>query len=293
MIKEREKDREIWQKEVTLNCAAHGYPTPVLSWWKDNVVISNSDKLTVNKSGIYECWANNTHGEDFKPIHVSITSEVRVCVGSTEVTYDLGGKDVNVYPQAEATFHGHKWYRFSDITSMQYLKMSNNIPNLKKCRTRLLGEHPKLSDGVVARSVCVKDEQGDCQKQLNVRVRNCGAYYVYNLPSTQQVQGISYCFMKENKPSGNPSIASKVGGSDRALINHVLQREEEIQDSTDCLLMCSVAPSCKSFNHSKKEKMCELNSSSKRKSPKDFASRSGFVYFEKGKGMVVRRINEL
>ena len=76
MIKEREKDRGIWKKqmEVTLNCAAHGYPTPVICWLKDNVIISSVDTITVNKSGTYECWANNTHGQDFKPVGVSITS---------------------------------------------------------------------------------------------------------------------------------------------------------------------------------------------------------------------------
>jgi hypothetical protein len=76
MMKDREKDREIWKKQsATLNCASHGYPPPVVSWLKDDVVVSSSDTLTVNKSGIYECWANNTHGEDFKPVHVSITSK--------------------------------------------------------------------------------------------------------------------------------------------------------------------------------------------------------------------------
>jgi hypothetical protein len=40
------------------------------------------------------------------------------------VNYDLGGKDANVYPMAEETFLGYNWYRFSDITSMQYLKVT-------------------------------------------------------------------------------------------------------------------------------------------------------------------------
>lgn len=84
-----------------------------------------------------------------------------------------------------------------------------------------------------------------------------------------------------------------LGGADYALTNHVLQREEDIEDSTDCLLMCSVITSCKSFNFSTKERICELNSSSKKESPKAFASRSGFRYFEKGKGLISRQINEL
>ena len=48
-------------------------------------------------------------------------ADVRVCVGNVEVAYDLGGKNVDVYPSTEITFHGHKWYRFSDTTSKQYL----------------------------------------------------------------------------------------------------------------------------------------------------------------------------
>ena len=77
MIKEKNKLREIWKKQtkVTLSCAAYGYPAPFISWQKDNVIISRSDTLTVNTSGTYECWANNSHGEDFKPVDVSITSK--------------------------------------------------------------------------------------------------------------------------------------------------------------------------------------------------------------------------
>lgn len=78
MIKDRKKLREIWKKQtkVTLSCAAYGYPTPLISWLKDNVIISSSDTLTVNESGTYECWANNSHGADIKPVDVSITSKL-------------------------------------------------------------------------------------------------------------------------------------------------------------------------------------------------------------------------
>ena len=75
-------------------------------------------------------------------------------------------------------------------------QMDTQTPNLKKCQTQMSGVHPKLSDGVVTRSVCVRNEQGDCQQQFYVRVRNCGIYYVYNLPSTLQFQGFSHCFRK-------------------------------------------------------------------------------------------------
>ena len=74
--------------------------------------------------------------------------------------------------------------------------MASRAPNIKRCQTKMSGEHPNLSDGVVERVVCVKNELGRCHKELNFRVRNCGAYYVYNFPSTLEFHGFSYCFKK-------------------------------------------------------------------------------------------------
>ncbi|XP_068747694.1 uncharacterized protein [Montipora capricornis] len=48
---------------------------------------------------------------------------------------------------------------------------------------RLQGGHPSKSDGVVNRQVCFHYTSG-CQYTVNIKVRNCGTYYVYKLKPT-------------------------------------------------------------------------------------------------------------
>ena len=79
------KERQIWRsvgESITLSsCSAHGHPTPEIAWMKDGVILNTdsdtleiTDSATVEDSGVYECWANNTHGEEYMPYHVNITS---------------------------------------------------------------------------------------------------------------------------------------------------------------------------------------------------------------------------
>ena len=45
----------------------------------------------------------------------------------------------------------------------------------------LSGEHPTVAEGAVERKVCFHWTSGCCQLSTNIRVRNCGAFYVYRL----------------------------------------------------------------------------------------------------------------
>ena len=77
--------RQIWrsigENIVLQSCAAYGRPTPSTSWMKDGKILkTNSNAIEVNSatvqdSGVYECWANNTHGAEYMLFHVNITSE--------------------------------------------------------------------------------------------------------------------------------------------------------------------------------------------------------------------------
>ena len=78
------KGRQIWRSigdNIVLKCAAYGQPKPVISWMKDGEILkTDSDTIEINSatvedSGVYECWANNTHGAEYMPFHVNITSE--------------------------------------------------------------------------------------------------------------------------------------------------------------------------------------------------------------------------
>ena len=59
----------------------------------------------------------------------------------------------------------------------------------------LSGAHPAAADGAVQRKVCF-NWVGDCCKwSIDIRVRNCGGFYVYELPPTQFCN-LRYCGAK-------------------------------------------------------------------------------------------------
>ena len=45
----------------------------------------------------------------------------------------------------------------------------------------LTGGHPTVAQGIVSRKVCFHWSSGCCQWSQYIRVRNCGAFYVYEL----------------------------------------------------------------------------------------------------------------
>ena len=49
----------------------------------------------------------------------------------------------------------------------------------------LTGGHPTVADGEVTRKVCFSYMQGCCEYSTDIKVRNCGGYYVYYFNSTQ------------------------------------------------------------------------------------------------------------
>ena len=79
------KGRQMWRSVgeniVLKSCAAYGQPTAAISWRKDGQILkTDSDTIEINSatvedSGVYECWANNTHGAEYMPFHLNITSE--------------------------------------------------------------------------------------------------------------------------------------------------------------------------------------------------------------------------
>ena len=56
----------------------------------------------------------------------------------------------------------------------------------------LNGQHPKVEEGVVTRQVCFHWGDNCCNWSNNVKVRNCGEFYVYELRKTPQCQ-LRYC----------------------------------------------------------------------------------------------------
>ena len=56
---------------MNLTCFATGVPQPILSWFKDDILIPNAvasvlfiERLSLETRGVYKCVASNIHGED-------------------------------------------------------------------------------------------------------------------------------------------------------------------------------------------------------------------------------------
>ena len=74
------------------------------------------------------------------------------------------------------------WYRM-------YGNSGSQIPEecvpTKRCGTKapgwLNGKHPTVQEGIVTREVCYHWSDNCCKWKNNIRIRNCGSYYVYEL----------------------------------------------------------------------------------------------------------------
>jgi len=66
--------------------------------------------------------------------------------------------------------------------------MADKCTPMFRCGTSapgwLSGAHPTVAEGVVTRKVCFSWYNNCCEWDNTIRVRNCGAYYVYELSYT-------------------------------------------------------------------------------------------------------------
>ena len=86
------------------------------------------------------------------------------------------------------------WYRFQGAAGDQ---MAENCVPENHCGSRwpgwLSGAHPSIAEGVVTRRVCFSSSYSCCNWYQNIRIRNCGAYFVYELPRPYPSCPARYC----------------------------------------------------------------------------------------------------
>jgi len=128
---------------------------------------------------------------------------------------------------------GKDWYRFT--TGFQMMAESPPGPQYS-CGTKhpayLNQAHPHEEDGVVPREVCIKedDEEGvyqACAQTENIRVKNCGDYYTYQL--NPSVQDMAYC-VYNRKTSCEPKVVHAKYG-ELAVVNCTLNSEKDFDSS--------------------------------------------------------------
>ena len=75
------------------------------------------------------------------------------------------------------------WYRFEGAAGD---RMPDKCVLMERCGIKhpgwLRGKHPTVTEGVVIRKVCYSGIKGCCWRSNIVKVKNCGGYYVYELP---------------------------------------------------------------------------------------------------------------
>ena len=74
------------------------------------------------------------------------------------------------------------WYRFVRAAGT---KMPRTRVPAYRCGTDwsgwLIGAHPTVEDGKVQRKVCFSDRKTGCKYGINIPVKNCGSYFIYEL----------------------------------------------------------------------------------------------------------------
>ena len=86
------------------------------------------------------------------------------------------------------------WYRFYGVSGNP--KMPTQCPSINHCGTHapgwMTGLHPSVANGVVSRQVCYHWSNNCCRWNNFIRVKNCGAFYVYELQKTPACY-LRYC----------------------------------------------------------------------------------------------------
>ena len=55
------------------------------------------------------------------------------------------------------------------------------------------GGQPTVAEGQVTRTACFHAHSNCCYFSTNIKVRNCGSYYVYYLSGTANACALRYC----------------------------------------------------------------------------------------------------
>ena len=88
---------------------------------------------------------------------------------------------------------GPGWFRFEGSAGT---RMPTSCQPYYRCGTQVTnwinGGHPTVADGQVSRQVCFHWTSSCCQWSTNIKVRNCGSYYVYYLSGTPNCY-LRYC----------------------------------------------------------------------------------------------------
>ena len=101
----------------------------------------------------------------------TVLSEADRAQGHIVINGNYRAHDYNLVPG---------WYRFRGAAGD---RMADGCVPIDHCGTYypgwLSGAHPTVAEGVVSRRVCFSEEYTCCYWGHYIRIKNCGAYFVY------------------------------------------------------------------------------------------------------------------
>ena len=104
----------------------------------------------------------------------TVLSEADRAQGHIVINGNYRGHDHNLVPG---------WYRFRGAAGD---RMADKCVPIDHCGAYypgwLSGAHPTVAEGVVTRRVCFSKRNTCCYRVYYIRIKNCGAYFVYELP---------------------------------------------------------------------------------------------------------------
>ena len=88
---------------------------------------------------------------------------------------------------------GPGWFRFQGDAGT---RMPTSCPPTDRCDTSMTGwlngAHPTEADGKVTRKVCFHYYSNCCTRSTNIKVQNCGPFYIYRFSGTPTCN-LRYC----------------------------------------------------------------------------------------------------
>ena len=83
-------------------------------------------------------------------------------------------------------------------------------PPRERCGGRAQGylkkDHPVPSDGVVNRQVCIQNPSNSCRREIQIRVVNCGLFYLYQLQRLRSDCNLNWRYCTNGKGKHLPSV---------------------------------------------------------------------------------------
>ena len=95
--------------------------------------------------------------------------------------------------KCDKSLNGNVWYRMKHPAGT---KIPEEVVPMYKCGTHVTGwmngQHPTVIGEEVKRKICFNWNGNSCLFSRNIKVTNCGAYYVYKLPKPDYYS-MGYC----------------------------------------------------------------------------------------------------